>query len=423
MRIESLILKAILFFNIATWGLYIISPISVKSGFHVLNIIYIALNIFMMYKGFKNGGLKSDNAIHGYSMSLNTRFFRFCLVFYLLTFLLRYAYLLYLPPFDISGLIKRISIGIADPYLARKIDHGSHTLPWTVFFITSVVDSAFFIVSFLSWKKLKMTFRIIVIILLAIDIAYWMGTATNFGVIMMVSCLILSIMMQLNQDYLVKKDVVKYFSLGIIALSIVLLVFNYNMQGRSGGSFDNLSDPGSFLALSNVTINDSNPFFSALPFSTQVFLLFIISYLTQGYMFLEYIYGLHFHWGGFFGNNPALQSIAQDFLGFNPDLGSYQAQMEIYGVDPSINWHSCYLWLANDFTLIGVPIVVYFVSKMTSFALYSYRKSNDLLTGLIFIMFANMLLFMFANNNYISSVFYTFMFVFPYWFFTRYKKI
>ena len=126
MRTESLILKAILFFNIATLGLYIISPISVKSGFHELNIIYIALNIFMMYKGFKNGALKSDNAIHSYFMSLNTRIFKCCLVFYLLTFLIRYAYLLYLTPFDISGLINRISIGIADLYVARKSTHGSH---------------------------------------------------------------------------------------------------------------------------------------------------------------------------------------------------------------------------------------------------------------------------------------------------------
>lgn len=102
---------------------------------------------------------------------------------------------------------------------------------------------------------------------------------------------------------------------------------------------------------------------------------------------------LDFHWGGFFGNNPALQSIAQDFLFFNPELDSYQMQMERLGVDSYVNWHSCYLWLANDFTLLFVPLVIYYIAKFASVALRMYRTSHDLSSGIVFVVLANMLLF------------------------------
>ena len=97
--------------------------------------------------------------------------------------------------------------------------------------------------------------------------------------------------------------------------------------------------------------------------------------------------------------------------------------MEKMGVDSYVNWHSCYLWLANDFTLLFVPVVVFFIAKFTSSALYMYRSSRDFCSGIVFVILANMLLFMFANNNYLSSVFYSFIFIFPYWYIKKYKRI
>jgi hypothetical protein len=38
------------------------------------------------------------------------------------------------------------------------------------------------------------------------------------------------------------------------------------------------------------------------------------------------------------------------------------------------------------------------------------------------VVIGNMLLLTFANNTYLSSVFYSFMFIFPIWFFTRVKR-
>ena len=50
---------------------------------------------------------------------------------------------------------------------------------------------------------------------------------------------------------------------------------------------------------------------------------------------------------------------------------------------------------------------------------WSRARKGDFLSGVLFIMFGNMLLFLFANNTYLSSVFYSFMFLLPFWIVTR----
>lgn len=420
MRTEQLILKTLLIFNIFTLVMYIISPLSINSDYHEFNIFYIGLNILMMKFGFDSGYVKTKHLIEKQNKSIAPKFFYYILIFYVCTFSIRYAYMLYLPPFNIGAIINRISIGIADPYLGRHLTHGGRTIPWTVFFLLSIIDSIFFIFALICWKQLKTIIKILVIILLICEALYSMGTGTNFGVIMLASCVCLAILMQVPQKTLPKAKVLKLGILGGIAFLFVLLVFSYNMEGRSGGDFNNLSGD-SFLALGPSVSIEMNSFLMGLPYKFQILSLFIFSYLTQGYMFLENIYGLEFHWGGFFGNNPALQSMAQDFLFFNPEIDSYQIQMEKMGVDSYVNWHSCYLWLANDFTLLFVHIIVFLIAKFASSALYMFRINKDFCSGIVFVILANMLLFMFANNNYLSSVFYSFIFIFPYWYIKKYK--
>ena len=422
MRTEGLILKVLLYFNIFTLVMYVITPFSINSGYRIINVFYITLNILMMALGFRQGRLKTNNLIHQSGVNVSTRIFNFVLFFYVCTFTIRYSYMLYLPPFDFNALINRISIGVADPYLGRSFIHGVSTIPWTIFFLTSIIDSVFFIYALICWNQLKRFSKVIIVLLLVFECLYSLGTGTNFGIIMLVACVFLAILMQIPYETLSKRIILKICLLGFIALTFVIYIFSYNMEGRSGGNLENLSG-GDYLALgSSVSIN-TNAFIDALPYRLQVLLLFIFSYLTQGYMFLENIYELDFHWGGFFGNNPALQSLAQDFLFLNPEMNSYQMQMEKLGVDSYVNWHSCYLWLANDFTILFVPFVVYYIAKFASAALHMFRTSRDLSSGIVFVVLANMLLFMFANNNYLSSVFYSFMFIFPYWYFRKYRRI
>ena len=120
-----------------------------------------------MSKGFASGERHRNRIYQANSMaSIKPKLFIIMLFFYLCTFLLRYAYMLYLPPFDVGLLINRIAIGISDPYIGRTITHGSRTLPWTIFFLTSIIDSVFFIIALISWSGIKRWCRILVITLM-----------------------------------------------------------------------------------------------------------------------------------------------------------------------------------------------------------------------------------------------------------------
>lgn len=123
MRTESLILKVLLCFNVFTLLMYIITPLSINSGYHFLNIFYIALNIFMMKLGFQKGQNKTCYLESQPSLQITPKTFNIVLIFYLCTFTIRYAYMLYLPPLDFGVLINRIAIGVADPHMGLSLIH------------------------------------------------------------------------------------------------------------------------------------------------------------------------------------------------------------------------------------------------------------------------------------------------------------
>ena len=106
MRTESLILKVLLCFNVFTLLMYIITPLSINSGYHFLNIFYIALNIFMMKLGFQKGQNKTCYLESQPSLQITPKTFNIVLIFYLCTFTIRYAYMLYLPPLDFGVLYR-----------------------------------------------------------------------------------------------------------------------------------------------------------------------------------------------------------------------------------------------------------------------------------------------------------------------------
>ncbi len=89
------------------------------------------------------------------------------------------------------------------------------------------------------------------------------------------------------------------------------------------------------------------------------------------------------------------------------------------GVDPFIYWHSAYSWFASDVTFAGVPVLLCLIAYMFGLSWALSVTHDDLLSKVVYIVLGNMLLYLFANNSYLSSVFYAFMFILPTWCVTR----
>ena len=192
------------------------------------------------------------------------------------------------------------------------------------------------------------------------------------------------------------------------------------MEGRAGGEFSSMTAEH-FNFNKESFINKY--LIMQFPERFQNLYIYICHYLNNGYYNLEYIFNLDWDWTYFFGSNDAKSHLINVLGGVDVEPMNYQTKIyNAYGVDPYIYWHSCYVWLANDVSVFGVPFIMYWVGKFCSTALVLYRKYNDLLSGVIFVIFANMVIFLFANNNYIANLYYTFMFIFPIWIFTRYIK-
>ena len=144
----------------------------------------------------------------------------------------------------------------------------------------------------------------------------------------------------------------------------------------------------------------------------------VVSYLGQGYYHASLALDLDFQPTFFLGSNPALIGLG-DLFGVDVWNRTYMHRLQVErGVDELGKWHSAYTWYAGDVSFYGVPFTLLGLGYVFGFS-WSRARKGDFLSGIMFIMFGNMLLFLFANNTYLSSVFYSFMVLLPFWIVTR----
>jgi hypothetical protein len=108
-------------------------------------------------------------------------------------------------------------------------------------------------------------------------------------------------------------------------------------------------------------------------------------------------------------------------VGENLMRKTYIGKLEKKGVDPFENWHSAYLWFANDFTFFGVPIVLFFIGLLFSVSWKSTLKLNDPFAPIIFIFCLIEIFYLCANNHLFSFSFYSFHILVLLWILSRYK--
>lgn len=421
MKAEKIPIYILVGFNLLTWVVYLSNPFANSvSSMHGITILYVLLNILMLYWGLNNG-VKAGKLLNPRKIILGEKFYRKYMtplfVFYILTFTLKYAYELRIPAFNLSALIQRISIGIASPDLGYALTlSGEQSFPWSLYTLISIVDGAFFIIGMLCWKYMTRFQRYIFVFLVLIDMLKWFGAGTSFGIMQMLTTFLLVFVISKNSSQFSKKQVVKYLLISGFVFIVAITSFGINMEGRAGGSFTDIE---------STDINTDSFFYtyfvSILPKWFQDLYQFIARYLVGGYYNLELAFTTDYDWCWLLGRNNTLTVIADDLLhiGIEP-LNLQHKIFQMYGIDPYIYWHSIYTWLANDFTLYGVPIAVFIIGKLTGMTLVVYSKYNDMVSGVVFVLLANCALYFFANNNYLSGHYYVFIVFVLIWLTSRY---
>lgn len=416
MKISRLPFFIILSFNLFTLLMYVISPYFYDSGNFATSVIFVSINLLALSFGYLYGerlAIKRFPYAKIKSYKQRDYIFLVLTIFYCLTFLIKYAYLLKFQVFDVSGMIAHLMIGVFNPklgYLLSVDDTRQATVAWSLYFFTNIFNGIYFIVGFIYWKRLTLAFKLVFIFFLIVEIFYWVGRGTNFGIISLIIIFIFANLVE-NKGQIGVLSYIKY----ILLFLFCLLSFSIIMYSRSEGAVNDIQ----VFAFSFIQVDEKSFLFNLIPDSLHTTMLTIFFYLVQGYYNTSLAFDLDFNTSWMGGWNSSIQSLYSTF-GFDFNSNTYIQRLEQFGIDPRVNWHSAYTWYANDFSFYGVPLVMYIIGSLIGFSwVRSVLFSHDLLSKIIFIILSSSSMLLFANNNFIGYYFYSLLFIFPYWIFVR----
>ena len=408
-------------FNLFTLLVFATAPVQWDTPNLAKLYLYVCLCQLLILIGFQLGhrkGLQED-ATRLLTLSSGDKLTNRLFTFYICTFVVGYAYRMDLSPLDIGGMFSRLLGGVIDRRFGytTALDHPYYGGPvrWIVYFAISIFNQLFFAVGFVQWRRLTATRKLLFAILVCLELFYWVGRGTAFGVVAMATTFWFSSMLWVRRsDHRSISASLGRFLLVFLLFLGAVAFFSHNLYSRS----DYLERRPERYEFGKSPVNSDAIVFSIVPESLQSTYMNVVSYFGQGYYHTCLAFDLDFKSTWFLGSNPALISLAA-VVGIDVWDDTYMHRLfQIDGIDEFGLWHSAYTWFASDVSFYGVPFVLTSIAYLFGF---SWAKSvrGDFLSKIVFIVLGNVLLFLFANNSYLSSVFYSFMFVFPFWLYTR----
>jgi len=402
---------AVVGFNLFTLVVFVTAPVSWDTR-HLTELCLLVLFCQLLLPvGFLLGRRASPpRPLHPLPLSSGDSAMSYLFAFYGLSFLVGYAFRMGFSPLDVDGMFRLLVAGLRDRHLGYEMalrGTGLGPVPWSVYFVVSIVNQCFFAAGFLHWKRMTFPAKLLFSGFVGLELLFSVGRGTAFGVVSMVTTFLLASLVWMKTR------------LGTIALLGVLFLgsvafFSYNLVSRSAG-VERVPDLTEFGRSAVVA---HHPVWELTPERLRPSYLNVLSYLGGGYYHASLALDLDFRSTLFLGNNPALVGLAEQF-GLDVWSDTYMHRLQAAkGVDEYGLWHSAYTWYACDVSFWGVPLLLLGLAWLFGFS-WERSVQGDFLSGIVFVMLGNMLLFLFANNTYLSSVFYSFMFVLPLWVSTR----
>lgn len=285
-----------------------------------------------------------------------------------------------------------------DAYFAESMEAASSSLLMT---LLSPITWAALPFGLYKWKELTLFYKIVVLLIIIIQILSWLGIGTRKGLMDII--LLIGFISFLNNSKVqaFSKLKKKYILWIVVSLSLFLSYFVFSNLSRYGFSASEINQ----FEISH----EIRPFYQEnLPHWLIVSLSSITGYLCQGYYALSIALSQGIITPTFLGMSLFTMVIATKF-GLNPMPDTYMALIEPYGIDPLGNWHTIYVWLANDFTFIGVPFIIFLIGMMLARTWYDCIKGENDLAIPLFSLFLIMVFYFFANNQVLSFSFMPFV--------------
>ena len=355
--------------------------------------------------------------------------FKYSFVICLITFIPNYMVQTHNFTFTLSDMTSKIQVGLANSselYNAnRDVENVSGI--WKIINIGLVLTGfarwTFFPLSVYLWNELKNYHKIFFFIFAAFYLASFLATGTTAGIFTISFITIVPFVMKTSRqkccfemEYKRKQTNkrTKIISYGAIlgGISASLWIFGNNMDSRMGWDNDNI-----------ITTGWSSLPWSVVPDSLRPATYWLTGYLAQGYNALSYCIDLPFTSTFGLGGSWFLMDNFSSLLNINILQYTYLDKAEQFGIGAYHNWHTVYVWIANDVSFFGVPIVLFVLFYLMAQSWRDYLVNNDPFAFIFMTIMGFFCLYISANNTVFthSDTLFAFWIILFAW--KRYKGI
>lgn len=238
--------------------------------------------------------------------------------------------------------------------------------------------------SIYNFKKIKLTSKFIVVFTVIIELLKWFGVGTNKGIFdILILAISLFLIYRIKSDsYSEEKTRIKlkYKLIIIIGFMLCFGLFNYFISSR---------------------LNETNLSFNSSMYNGYKH---FSGYLTNGYKGMDYTLSLNWEPTFGFGSSMFLSTQMDKYIKTNIFEHTYQKRAEIFGWSATVKWHTMYSWFANDFSYIGVILVMFLLGRLTSRNINDFIFNHDYRSLVLFYLMIMMIFYSSANNQVFSVV-------------------
>lgn len=414
-------IKVAMAYSIATIILYEFGPYEYPSINKLELYFFLIFAHIMMYAGFKSGINKScrqnlcDLPVFPIDKFLNFLFF-----ISFISFIPRFVIFTGFYDGGISALVNgaRLFFSSAQELYIAKQSLANVTGIWKYInyfdVLTSALYWAYLPLSVLFWRRIRGFRRFGTVLIWIFYFLQYITTGTNVG--------LFNGIVTISVIYVIKKFASgkyrgysnKIRRLVVVCVAVVLLfsIFSTTMSSRIGDRYKTFESVGNY----SCSYDENSILNRITPQVLHPTVAYFARYLGLPYNALAMSFSVPFRSTYGFGHSMFLLDNGPKGI----EDRTYQMELERrFNYDHYSNWHTMYLWFANDVSIWLVPILLFFLFAYFGKSWRLFLETGNLFSFLTFMLFVNMMVFISANNQ----VFQDYHTMFAFWLFLFLNRI
>lgn len=403
--------------------LYVLGPWEWPT--HKPALFYLLIFLYQLFFGL--GYLlsinKSKRSVRNLKPKSVDRFLAIMIIINFIYVIFNFLHTVGLNSFSISNIIDAFVNGILNPSVQYKMKFSADKFGGSYFTYFSVLMApvmwSVFPLSIYNFKRLKLSYKLIVLISLFFELARWIATGTSKGIIdVILIILVVTVVKYMKKRALDNRNRIfdfKKYRFRILVLSLIVVgvfFFSNNVGDRVNQNWSNY-----IISNGNVNINVDAPLMKITPNSMKPTLIYLTSYLTQGYYAFSMSLDIDYYPMLGVGNSMFLMENFNEIFDLNLYEKTYQNRMSVFGWHPFVNWHSFYVWVANDVHYIGVILVMFLMGYLLGSVYKNVILYDDPIALVLLCLTTIMIIYIPANNQLLSypTTFMAFWITLIYW--------